>query len=381
MDPELRQRWDTPEGLLLAGEVLAQLRAGRPLGGLGLGQVDGRADLRGFPAPVPHPVSPDEVARWRTGDLPPGTLAGRVGRVILDGVPLRGLDLSAAVLDHVTVRDCVVEDCLFEGARCHEAGFARSRVRDASFRGADLREASLGGWFNGMGNDYDRVDFSGADLRGVYELTAAFTDCDFSGARLDKVKFTRSGLVRCRFSGILEEVWFNGMVADPGEGEPNYAEDIDMSGAVLRSVKFRGFNLATVKLPDDPGLRVIGNYPCVLRKAVNALDHREDKPARVLLSRLRDQQRGVDRGFPLGLFNRDDYVRVGGEELAMLADQVLREAERACAGEIGLAITGAADRRSRSRLAVREQAGRQRGVTVRSNRTWPGRRLIGGFRL
>lgn len=67
--------------------------------------------------------------------------------------------------------------------------------------------------------------------------------------------------------------------------------------------------------------------------AVSALGGREDKPARVLLSRLRGQQRGVDRGSPLGLFNREDYVGTGGEELAVLADQVIRDAERACASE------------------------------------------------
>jgi hypothetical protein len=52
----------------------------------------------------------------------------------------------------------------------------------------------MGGWVSGRGNAYDRIDFTEANLLGVYELTAAFTDCDFSGARLDKVKFARSGL-------------------------------------------------------------------------------------------------------------------------------------------------------------------------------------------
>jgi uncharacterized protein YjbI with pentapeptide repeats len=331
MNSELRQRWDTPEGLLLAGEVLARLRAGHPLDGIGLGEVAGRVDLRGFPAPPPRPVPPAEVARWRGGELPPGALAARADLVVVEGATLRGLDLSGAFLEHVTLRGCVVEGCLLDRARCHELGVARCQVRDTSFRAADLRAAVIGGWVNGRGNAYDRVDFTDANLAGVYELTAAFTDCDFSGARLDKVKFTRSGLVRCRFSGVLDEVWFNGAPSVPGENEPNHAEDVDMSGAVLRGVQFRGFDLTAVKLPDAPGLRVIENYPCVLRHAVGALGSREDKPARMLLSRLRDRQRGAERGFPLGLFNRDDYVRIGGEELAALADRVIGAAEHACA--------------------------------------------------
>lgn len=64
---ELRRRWDTPEGVVLAGEVLGRLKAGQPLAGLGLGEVGGRVDLRGFPAPHPRPVTRGDVEYWRAG--------------------------------------------------------------------------------------------------------------------------------------------------------------------------------------------------------------------------------------------------------------------------------------------------------------------------
>ena len=96
-----------------AGRCGAGAVEGRATAGwVGLGQVDGRGGFTRFPAPVPYSVSPGEVVRWRTGDLPPGALAGRAGTVIPEGVSLRGLDRSAAFPSHVIARGCVVEDCL-----------------------------------------------------------------------------------------------------------------------------------------------------------------------------------------------------------------------------------------------------------------------------
>jgi uncharacterized protein YjbI with pentapeptide repeats len=121
------------------------------------------------------------VAKWRAGELPPGALAATGEPVELLGVTLRGLDLSAAALDRVHIRDCEIEDCVLDGMHGHHLGIARTRVRDTSLRGADLRNAALGPWRAGVGTEYDRVDFTGTDLR-VGKITAWFRDCDFSGA-------------------------------------------------------------------------------------------------------------------------------------------------------------------------------------------------------
>lgn len=133
---ELRRRWDTPEGVVLAGEVLGRLKAGQPLAGLGLGEVGGRVDLRGFPAPHPRPVTRGDMEHWWAGK---GSLAEKAEPVELLGVTLRGLDLSGAVLDWVRIRGCVIEDCKLDSAHGHDLAIARSRVRDTSFRDADLR--------------------------------------------------------------------------------------------------------------------------------------------------------------------------------------------------------------------------------------------------
>lgn len=191
--------------------------------------------------------------------------------------------------------------------------------------------ARLGPWRAAGGNEYHRVSFAGADLR-VGGITAWFRDCDFSAARLDAAGFARCGLVRCRFSGLLHDVGFNGNESGLGDaGEPNYCEDVDMRDAVFQNVQFRGFDLDAVMLPDDPSLWLIRDYPRVIRKAVVALQGRDDKAGSFLLFYLTDQLRGIDSGHPIGLLNGNDFVTYGGEELAALAESVIRQAQHDCA--------------------------------------------------
>lgn len=323
MTGSAQDRWRTASGQTLSEEVLARLMAGRPLDELGLEKVEGRIDLRGLPAPVPRRLARYEQAGWFIEKL--GNL------VRFEEVALRGLDLSGASLDSFRFHRCIIENCLFDGARCHDWRMWESRTRETSFRKADLRRATLGPWSAGKGNTFSRVDFARADFRDCTSMTAIFEDCDFSRARLDKVQFQRCGIVRCTFAGILDEVEFDGRVFEPDMREPNRYEDIDMSDALLRLAEFWGIDLPAFRLPHDPGLRVIRNYPCVVTAAVKALQGRDDKAGRVLRAVLSDE-RTVKRGYPFGLSNRADWVLLGGEELAELADATLSKAEDACRG-------------------------------------------------
>ena len=319
----MRDRWETAEGSHLAEEILARMVAGRPLDELALGEVDGRIDLRGLPAPPPRRLARFEAAGWFVEEL--GNL------IKLQGVTLRRLDLSGAVLDSLRLNSCAIEDCVLDKARCHDWRMWESRVKDTSFRGSSLRGSVLGAWSAGKGNLFSRVDFVGSDFRDCTSMTAIFEDCDFSRARLDKVQFERCGIVRCTFAGILYEVEFDGRVFEPDMREPNRYEDVDMSDALLRLALFRGIDLPAFKLPDDPGLRVIRNYPCVVTAAVKALQGRDDKAGRVLRAVLSGEST-AERGYPFGLFNRADWVLLGGEELAELTDATLSKAEDACSG-------------------------------------------------
>lgn len=219
MGDEFRGRWASVEGVLLAGEVLARLKAGEPLGGLGLGEVAGRVDLRGFPAPLPRPVSREDAARFLSGRLEPAAFVATAEQVVVEGVAWRGLDLTGARLDEVNFRRCEIEDCVLDQVSGHDLGLQRTRVRGCSFRGAGLRGAILGSWWDGGCSEYDRVDFTGADLRGDprRNVTAWFRDCDFSGAQLDGTSFSQCGLVRCRFAGVLLDMRFFGSGYPSGE--------------------------------------------------------------------------------------------------------------------------------------------------------------------
>jgi len=302
---------------------LARLMSGRPLDGLGLEKAEGRVDLRGLPAPVPRRLARYEHAGWFIEKL--GNL------VQFKDVALRDLDLSGASLDSFRFNGCIIENCVFDGARCNDWRIWETQTRETSFRKASLREATLGPWSDGKGNTFSRVDFTGADFRDCTSITAVFEDCDFSRARLGKVQFKRCGIVRCTFAGLLDEVEFDGRVFEPDLREPNRYEDVDMSNALLRLPVFWGIDLPAFRLPADPGLRVIGNYPCVATEAVKALQGREDLAGRVLRAILSDE-RTADRGYPFGLSSRSDWILLGGEDLAELADATLSQAEAACSG-------------------------------------------------
>jgi uncharacterized protein YjbI with pentapeptide repeats len=288
-----------------------------------LGTIAGLLDLRGLPAPVPQRLARFEQAGW---------FFEKLGNLIkLEEVTLQSLDLSGASLEGFRLRKCVVENCKFDEARCHDWRMWESRISNTSFRSANLRDATLGPWADGKGNAFTNTDFTEADFKNCSSITAVFEDCIFSFANLSKVEFLRCGIVRCNFSGILDETVFDGRVFQPNEREPNRYEEVDMLNAVLKLTQFWGIDLPGVKLPNDPELRVIGNYPRVITTAVEALRNRNDETGRVLRAIL-SGERGVERGYPFGLFNRADWVLLGGEELAELADTTLRKAEDSCRG-------------------------------------------------
>jgi uncharacterized protein YjbI with pentapeptide repeats len=329
MDSSVRERWQG-DGGALAAEVFSRLKGGKTLADLELGEVDGRIDLRGLPAQLPQREYLGTIPSPFTGK--PWVVSKPSGQTLLEGVALAGLDLTGAFLDQVTMRDCVIQDCLLDEAHCHDLGLVRCQVHDVRFRGADLRGSVLGSWRDGKGSEYQHVDFTAADLREATPITAWLTDCDFSAARLDGVKFRLSGLVRCRFSGLLDETEFDGRLFSRDDGtEPNTAEDVDLSATVLRAVKFRGFDLDAVRLPAQPGLRVVRNYPCVLEKVLELIAGQESELASTLRYWIAHWQRGL-RGHPLGLLNRDDLIRHGRGEFADFAEAVFTDAERLCAG-------------------------------------------------
>ena len=92
-----------------------------------------------------------------------------------------------------------------------------------------------------------------------------------------------------------------------------------------------GAGLSTQTALSEPGLRVVRNFACVLDEALTLVSGRSDETGRMLRALIKNKQAGFanSRYHPLGLFNRDDYARLGGEELAVLAETVFAQAEHA----------------------------------------------------
>jgi uncharacterized protein YjbI with pentapeptide repeats len=319
-DRKLTARWRTDDGKALSEEVVARLLVGRPLGDLGLGEHDGRVDLRGLPMPQPQRLRRYEKHGWFIEELS--------DRLLFKGVRLVGLDFSGSLLDSIRCWDSRIEDCRFDGARCQHLGLLRTEVADCSFAGADFRQAALGAWSDG-GNVYRRVSFAQADFRVGSCPAAAFIDCDFSHARLEKVDFQSSSFVRCRFAGDLREVMFYDHGFKTGKPDPNPMEDVDFSGAVLHDVEFRRLNLDKVTFPES-GHLVVRGYRCVLERALAELSGDPAREARLLKVSLQHRLQWAGPEQQVGVFSLLDFERRGGQQLAERAIDLLRRCEAAC---------------------------------------------------
>jgi uncharacterized protein YjbI with pentapeptide repeats len=321
MESGLRKRWETPEGRERAEEVTARLLSGRALTGLGLGEVDGRVDLRGLSVPIPRRLRRFAAAGWFAEELG--------GLVQLRGARLERLDFSGSQLPSLRLQDSEIVGCLFEGANCRDWRLWGTAVSSCSFRKADLREAAVGTWHEGRSNAWRGVDFSGADFRVAVSWMAIYEDCDFSGAKLAKVKFEQCALTRCRFAGELREVVFDGRDLTDRPAPPQM-DKVDFSGATFRRVEFMGFDLEGVALPNDPDIRLLRRARCVARRGVEMLDGDDRMEARMLRAMLENQLRGPGTDHEAQVLNRRDYLELGGPQLLALTEDVLARAEADC---------------------------------------------------
>lgn len=307
MDSNLRKRRETAEGRQVAEEAIACLVAGRPLKGVGLDTVDGRVDLRGLPTPIPRRLRRFETAGW---------FAENLGELLeFRGAQLEGFDFNGAQLQSLRFHDSQLVDCRFDGANCRDWRLWGTEVINCGFAKADLREAAVGTWFENHRNLWRGVDFSGADLRVGVSWAAIYEDCDFSSAKLEKMKFEQCTLIRCRFAGLLREVIFDGRGVAGRPASPPM-ESVDFAAVVFDQVDFMGFDLSRVILPQDPDIRLIRRYRCVLQRALDNLEVEGSLSARMLrgefINRLKMMRGPAEES---NAFNRRDYLSSGGSEL------------------------------------------------------------------
>ena len=201
----LHQRWLDDAGRERAEGVRRALATGR-LEEMAFGVHQGRLDLRGF-------VDPDieRSQRWWS------SFQGGSGQVDhpagIDAGSLDGVDFSGARFDALSFDRKSVANSRFDGVDFRDIRLRATTVTDTTFRGSRFGELPIldgtSGWLRRRRCAFRRVDFTDADLSGVYIEGAQLEECDFSGARLAKAMFA-STLIRCRFAGHLHDVTFIG---------------------------------------------------------------------------------------------------------------------------------------------------------------------------
>ena len=275
----------------LAATVVSRLAAGRPLIGLGLRTVEGRWDLRGLRFPEADRRPGPEVAGFETGLVNP---------VRMRNVELDSLDFSGAVWRGLSLTTARVTNCVFDDADFSGLNVQGVQFIDCSFRGADVRDASLCGnprYFVGWRRltSWTRVDFTGSDLRGTAHLAERYVDCDFSNARLDRVDFDAARHTRSRFSGRLEEVEFSRTSRWlMWRGSVNTMFGVDFSRADLVDCGFWALDLAHAVLPVTAQHAVFAPKVAVAKRVLQLLRN-EDDPGALIDLRVR-MERCVDEG-------------------------------------------------------------------------------------
>jgi uncharacterized protein YjbI with pentapeptide repeats len=288
----------------LATEVWRRLSAGQPLDGLGLGEHNGRLDLREINAP-----EPDVLRQYSTAST---DVTEYGGYLAMRGVHLRRLDFSHAHLGCIRILDSTLENCLFERAGCQDWRMWGTRVVGGSFVGADLRRSSLGAVHNGARNAFRGVTFSEADLRQTSYVSCDFVACRFAKAKLEKVDFQGAVFSDCSFEGELSEVLFYRQAFRGEKFPPNEMKGVDLRAATLRHVEFRGLDMTDVRWPEGDEYIIVHDYVAALTRVLGVLRTRTDLASKKLVVVLEMKRKWAGAGQESGVLNRQDLVEAAG---------------------------------------------------------------------
>ena len=187
-------------------------------------------------------------------------------------------------------------------------------ISNTSFRAADLRRVALGGVDNGRRNSFRCVDFTKADLRQTVYVSADMVGCTFSHTKIAKVDFQGTVFVDCRFEGRLEEVQFHRHAFRGEAFPPNEMSGVDLRGAKLSHVEFRGLDMELVKWPEDEDHFVIEDYPATLDRLLATWKTRSDAGSKRLVASFGILRRWVGAKQRVGVVSKADLLEAGGEE-------------------------------------------------------------------
>ncbi len=273
-------------------------------------------DLRGLPLPQPKPRG--RVGLPAAGPSPAFEFTLIDGRFTVEGVSLKGVDLSFADLSAAVWRNCDFTGSLLRGARVSGGFFRNCSFEDVALDDAYLRDSLVGGCEGKAITSFRRTSFRHADLRNTYYQYPVFEDCDFSNALLDGIDFESSRFVRCRFAGEMKQVWFRGLSVPKSKvrGTPeqvwNPMTDVDFTAARLVDCMFVDrIDLAHSRFPSDGVHIVIQDRQKVYSALRAELETAWTEPARseALKFLILFSDRGDKAGQKMDIVNRDDIVK------------------------------------------------------------------------
>lgn len=287
-------------------EAWKRLSEGKPLADMGLGQINGRLDLT-------HLLAPEPVIR-KTTRTKLADVSELAGITVFKNVRWKSLDFSGSRLNSLRFFDSEISDCVFNGCDCRDWRFWGTTFSNISFCSADLRNSALGGVQEGKINQFEKVDFSGADLRQTAYRSARFANCLFKNTRLDKVNFHGSIFIDCRFEGELREVCFNRTAFGTDGLRPNEMLRVNFSNANLRWVEFRGLDMSDVRFPNDPDHILVTQYAEALEELLLLLRERSDMPSKKLAACIEVFLKWAGPKQRQGVLNKKDLLEAGGDE-------------------------------------------------------------------
>jgi uncharacterized protein YjbI with pentapeptide repeats len=241
---DLRARWRTSDGRALAVLVARWLVGDGGAPPDGVGQIDGRIDLRGFVFPDGPRFPKFEHVNWRN------------------------IDFSGSVIRSARLFESTIEECRFDAADLFDWRLWGCRVVSSSFRAAELTGAAIGtGPYGEAGiNVWTGVSFDRADLSAAIVSECIFTDCSFRKAKLTRVWFTHVTFDGAVFEGTLRGVKFAAHWLE-GKRDPGPMRNVDFRGVRFRDADIR-YRFDNVLFDETGDIIVIKDYRSVLERAL-----------------------------------------------------------------------------------------------------------------
>jgi uncharacterized protein YjbI with pentapeptide repeats len=299
---ELVARWmQNPK---LSKAVLHALQLGKDPSAF-VDTVNGRADLRGFVFPGATALE-GESGALGTGRSAPKM---RFRSQVWESIDFTGCTLSALMFFNFEFKDVLLHDVDFKGS-----GFWDCVIRDSELVKSDLRSFCLSA--EAKPTRWENSVIRRCDLRGSSMSGGSFHNMEFSSLKANRLSIERCSFNDVRFVGGLDEVQFDDRQLATST-PPRQLERVDLSGARLNDVDFRGWRFDSVTLPDG-----IGWYPHQLRVSRRVLELVESSApdlAPMIAAGVRNLVRGVDDDEVDGYFNPAEWQRIGQDSAVAFA--------------------------------------------------------------